>query len=124
MHLLRHGHSSCVADRQTCISVRKHEHSCTDVHRAKPCRIALNITGSVHYVQRYVESAVKCIFRVSVSCGLPRQPTSQVGGTEEVGLNSSQKVVNLAHIVVFCVEFIPYKMPAPTAVLMPVYRKN
>ena len=76
-------------------------------------------TGLVYYVLWKTEIASYSVFSVlSVSCGLPLQLTSRVGGMEEIGRNSVLRVVNLSnHRVLFGT---PDKMPVSTAVLMPV----
>ena len=54
------------------------------------------ITGLVYYVLCESESAIYSVFSVlSVSCGLPLQHTSRVGGMAEIGRDSVLRVVNL-----------------------------
>ena len=77
------------------------------------------ITGLVNYVLCVSESAIYSVFSVlSVSCGLPLQHTSRVGGMAEIGRDSVLRVVNLPfHRVLFGA---PDKMPGSPAVLMPI----
>ena len=62
----------------------------------KPCQSLVNAlaTGLVYYVLCKTETAL--VFSVfSVSCGLPLQHTSHVGGMAEIGRDSVLRVVNL-----------------------------
>ena len=77
------------------------------------------ITGLVYYVLCESESAIYSVFSVlSVSCGLPLQHTSRVGGMAEIDRDSVLRVVNLPfHRVLFGT---PDKIPGSPAVLMPI----